>query len=94
MEYEIRKMSGEVAPVWHMVIMPDSDYIEYCCRIAYYTHKWPRKSMELLKKFLSDGYLPIMNREDYGFIFEELEIPSDKLGIISKFAAVRFGHCK
>lgn len=91
MNRTIRRMSGGVDDVWYMVIMPDEEYFEYAKRVANYLFRTPNQIDKNLNEYIQNGFMPIQNRQKIRFLFEELEIPSDCLGLISQTAAKLFG---
>jgi hypothetical protein len=91
MNYKVVKQFGGVAPVWHMVVLPEDDYFEYCFRIANYTHEPTKKVKKKLEEYVKQGFIPILHASKYEFIFEELDIPGNHLGIICQSAAEVYG---
>ncbi len=91
MKYTVTKMKGGVADVWYMVIMPDDDFNDYAKRVANYCFRTPKVIDKNLREFLDNGFLPIQYKDRVKFLFDELEIPGECLGIISRTAAKLFG---
>lgn len=85
-------MSGGIARKWHIVILPEDEYKDYAMRVVSFTGKFGKDHKKTLSSYISDGFMPVLFRDDVNFLFQELEIPSDVAGLISRSTAETFGY--
>lgn len=88
----IKEMQGGVALKWHVVILPPEEYEEITRRVANYLSTVGRSYDSLYKKYTNDGYMPLLFRDQINFVFNEYEVTSDVVGIISKSTAEELGY--